>query len=111
MPWPQPLPQSGRIGMASSSTCSLRWQEGGGAQGEQAWEIPWQQAAIEDVAAFEECLQLPADSFPRIRSGRALGEAAGVLGTPSVWLNGRLFAGRSLTDFRQAGRDLMLRGG
>lgn len=48
---------------------------------------------------------------PRIRSGRALGEAAGVLGTPTVWLNGRLFAGRSLTDFRQAGRDLMRPGG
>ena len=83
----------------------------GGGQGEQAWEIPWQEAAIEDVEAFEECLQMPADSFPRIRSGRALGEAAGVLGTPTVWLNGRLFAGRSLTDFRQAGRDLMRRGG
>jgi len=57
-------------------------------------------AGIPDVAAFERCIQLPVDSFLRIGAGRALGESIGVVGTPTIWVNGRQHSGRSVEAFR-----------
>lgn len=65
---------------------------------------------VADVEAFSMCLGLPADSFPRIADGKKLGERAGVFGTPTVWVNGRPFGGRTVADFErflegEGGRD------
>lgn len=66
------------------------------------WEMVARNAGLEDLTAFGQCLLLPADSFPRIGLGRTLGETAGIIGTPTVWLNGRGFAGRTLAEFTKA---------
>lgn len=39
---------------------------------------------------FRDCMEMPADSFPRIASGRALGDRTGVRATPTVWVNGKV---------------------
>lgn len=53
---------------------------------------PWREYANEsrvpDLEAFDTCISLPADSFPRIQNGRDLGSRTGVRGTPTVWING-----------------------
>lgn len=46
-------------------------------------------AGVEDLHAFERCVMLPADSFPRIQHGLDIGARAGVRGTPTVWVNGK----------------------
>jgi protein-disulfide isomerase len=56
--------------------------------------LPWERfaenAGVSELAAFSECVKLPADSFPRIRDGRSVGKRTGVTGTPTTWINGRV---------------------
>lgn len=54
------------------------------------WVAFAKEAGVADLTGFEQCADLPADSFPRIEYGRSLGERAGVNATPTVWLNGRV---------------------
>lgn len=77
--------------------------------GEISWDVFASEAGVKDLAAFQECMLSTIEDFPRITAGRALGERIGVLGTPSVWINGRLYRGeRSFSGFRKAVEDLGL---
>jgi protein-disulfide isomerase len=58
--------------------------------GSVAWKNFAQEAGVPDHEAFAACLLLSADSFPRISEGIALGQRAGVVGTPTTWINGRV---------------------
>jgi hypothetical protein len=42
------------------------------------WRSYAEQAGVQDLALFEQCVELPADSFPRIERGRSIGEETGV---------------------------------
>lgn len=78
--------------------------------GETRWGALAADAGIRDIPAFEACTQLPADTFERIGAGRALGERIGVIGTPTVYVNGRSFNGRSVAAFRDRAEELGLSG-
>lgn len=54
-----------------------------------------QKAELPDTEEFEACLARPQGSFPRIAEGRRIGEETGVVGTPTVWINGRLAQART----------------
>lgn len=70
--------------------------------GSRDWRGIAADAGIPDLDEFEECIQLPRDTFPRIAAGRALGTRIGVTGTPEVWINGELLQGpRLLVTFRK----------
>ena len=47
-------------------------------------------AGVADLDAFETCSSLGADSFPRIARGLEIGARAGVQGTPTFWVNGKV---------------------
>lgn len=57
--------------------------------GVKTWDSYAKEAQVPDLARFGLCVLQPADSFPRIAYGRALGERTGVRGTPHIWINGR----------------------
>ena len=67
-----------------------------------------ERAGIPDVAAFEACAALPVDSFPRIEAGRDLGLRRNVTGTPTIYVNGRRFGGRSFREFQEVAEKLGL---
>ncbi len=69
--------------------------------GLKAWETLAADAGVADPHEFSECIRLPAEAFARIAAGRELGKRIGVRGTPEVWINGELFLGRSLAEFRE----------
>ena len=79
-----------------------------GSIGPEAWGKLAKDAELPDLLGFERCVQSPAEDFPRIAAGWALGERIGVTGTPSVWVNGELFLGRDLDSFRKRARELGL---
>lgn len=57
-------------------TCGATPSLGGDKQewlGSKDWVIFAEEAGVPDLAAFEECVKLPADSFARIDTGRDLG--------------------------------------
>ena len=54
----------------------------------QSWTSLALAAGVADGDAFNLCVALPLDSFPRIAYGRDLGARTGVIGTPTVWVNG-----------------------
>lgn len=76
--------------------------------GSKAWEGFAKDAGLPDLLGFEQCIQSPPEAFPRIAAGRALGARIGVTGTPSVWVNGEFFYGRTLEAFRERARKLGL---
>ena len=78
--------------------------------GSKDWGELAEEAGIPDVGTFEECMKLPADSFPRIEAGRALGLRRNIRGTPTLFVNGRRFGGRSFEEFRNAAEQLGLEG-
>lgn len=53
---------------------------------------PWveyaREAGVPNVARFASCLELPADSFPRIAEGLDVASRTNVAGTPTIWVNG-----------------------
>lgn len=57
--------------------------------GREPWEGFAVEAGVADLGAFSGCMELPADSFPRIGQGIALAARTGARGTPTVWVNGR----------------------
>ena len=69
--------------------------------GSKDWVTFAEEAGIADLAAFEACMELPANSFPRIDAGRDIGSRRGVTGTPTIYVNGRRFGGRSFEEFRE----------
>lgn len=70
------------------------------------WVSFAQEAGVPELEAFEECVKLPADSFPRIGAGRALGLQRNVTGTPTLFVNGRRFGGRSFEEFAEVAEQL-----
>jgi len=70
------------------------------------WEAMGEEAGIQELSGFLKCIQRPEGNFPRISAGRALGERIGVRGTPSVWVNGESFLGRTFGEFRQKVREV-----
>ena len=76
--------------------------------GSKDWATFAEEAGIADLAAFEACMELPANSFPRIDAGRDIGSRRGVTGTPTIYVNGRRFGGRSFEEFREVAEQLGL---
>ena len=76
--------------------------------GRKDWAAFADEAGIPDLAAFEECVKLPVDSFPRIDTGRDLGESRNVSGTPTLFVNGRRFDARSFDELRGVAEKLGL---
>ena len=74
--------------------------------GTRDWVSFAREAGVPDLAAFEECVKLPAESFPRIGAGRELGLRRNVTGTPTVFVNGRRFGGRSFEEFAEVAEQL-----
>ena len=70
------------------------------------WVSFAQEAGVPELEAFEECVKLPADSFPRIGAGRELGLQRNVTGTPTLFVNGRRFGGRSFEEFADVAEQL-----
>lgn len=65
------------------------------------WRDIAKAAGVPDLEAFDHCRKLPADSFPRIAAGKALGARIGVRGTPAVVLDGKLLPrAPSLSDLQ-----------
>lgn len=56
--------------------------------GAESWEAFALMANVPDLTSFSHCISLPTDSFPRIAEGRRVGQANGVVGTPTTWVNG-----------------------
>lgn len=77
--------------------------------GNKDWRAFAEEAGIPDLTAFEACLTLPVDSFPRIDAGRDLGRRRNLRGTPALYVNGRRFGGRSFDEFRTVAEKLGLR--
>lgn len=76
--------------------------------GSKDWVTFAEEAGIPDLTAFAECVQLPAEAFPRIDAGRDLGMRRNVNGTPTLYVNGRRFGGRSFEEFREVAEKLGL---
>ena len=76
--------------------------------GSKEWVTFAEEAGIPDLAAFNECVKLPADSFPRIDAGRELGERRNVTGTPTLFVNGRRLGARSFEEFQELAEKLGL---
>ena len=76
--------------------------------GSKDWVILAEEAGIPDLPAFEACVDEPVDSFSRIGAGRDLGLRRGVTGTPTVYVNGRRFGGRSFKEFQEVAEKLGL---
>ena len=69
--------------------------------GSKSWTALAEEAGVPDLGLFEQCVKRPAETFPRIGDGQELGRRIGVRGTPSVWIDGELFQGRTLSAFRE----------
>ena len=76
--------------------------------GSKDWRTFAEEAGVQDIAAFDACTALPADSFPRIDAGSGLGRRWNVGGTPTLFVNGRLFGGRTFQDLKRFADDLGL---
>ena len=76
--------------------------------GNKDWVTFAEEAEIADLTAFEECVALPADSFPRIDAGRQLGERRNVTGTPTLFVNGRRLGARSFDELQEVAEKLGL---
>jgi protein-disulfide isomerase len=74
--------------------------------GSEDWASLAGAAGVPDLTAFGACIALPLAEFDRILAGRALGKRLGVSGTPTLWVNGRLFRGRTLRDFLEEAKRL-----
>lgn len=76
--------------------------------GSKDWVTFAEEARIPDLEAFEACVKQPVDSFPRINAGRDLALRRNVTGTPTVYVNGRRFGGRSFEEFQEVAEKLGL---
>ncbi len=74
--------------------------------GSKDWVAFAEEAGVPDLAAFEACMKQPVDSSPRIDAGRDLGLRRNVTGTPTLYVNGRLFGGRSFEEFQEVAEKL-----
>jgi protein-disulfide isomerase len=61
---------------------------------ERAWSALAEETGVSDGERFSECIAAPPEAFARIGAGIALGERIGIIGTPSVYVNGALFTDR-----------------
>lgn len=63
---------------------------------------PWvevaEHAGVEDLVAFESCIDLPPSSFSRIADGIALALEHEVKGTPTLFVNGERTSGTALAE-------------
>ncbi len=76
--------------------------------GSKDWVVFAEEAGVPDLTGFRECTEMPADSFPRIDAGRDLGLRWSVSGTPTLFVNGRRFGGRSFRELQDVAKDLGL---
>jgi len=76
--------------------------------GSKDWVAFAEEAEIPDLIAFEECVALPADAFPRIDAGRQLGKRRNVTGTPTLFVNGRRLGARSFAELQEVAEKLGL---
>jgi protein-disulfide isomerase len=67
--------------------------------GSESWVYFAERSSVQDIPAFTACTERDPSEFRRISTGRAHGEASGILGTPTVWLNGEPISARSVADF------------
>ena len=58
--------------------------------GSKNWQEFASESGVRDLDLFSGCVKLPADSFPRIAYGLALGKRTRVPGTPTIWINGKV---------------------
>jgi len=58
-------------------------------------------ARLPYLDAFTKCVTRPQESFRRIAEGRRIGRETGVVGTPTVWVNGRLAHARTFDALLQ----------
>ena len=79
--------------------------------GSKYWVTFAEEAGVPDLAAFNECVKLPADSFPRIQAGRDLGQSRNIGGTPTLCVNGRRFDARSFAELQGVAEELGLESG
>jgi protein-disulfide isomerase len=75
--------------------------------GIKSWAQLASDAGVSDLSAFESCIRMPVDHFPRIAAGRLLGEKYGVSGTPTIWLNGRVAPRSDLRTIRTLARKVL----
>jgi protein-disulfide isomerase len=68
--------------------------------GKKPWSRFAEDVGILDGPAFDECVALPPDSFPRISNGREIAERTGARGTPTVWVNGMVASRLDLESLR-----------
>lgn len=71
---------------------------------EERQSIPWgilaAESGVGDLTSFRACIEEPLERFERVIAGRDLAERLGLQGTPTVWVNGRVFdRGRSMEAF------------
>jgi hypothetical protein len=74
--------------------------------GQRPWRDYARTTGVSDLEAFDECITMPPDSFPRIAYGRRLGERTGVRGTPALWMNGRVMGRTDLATLRTWAEEL-----
>ena len=67
--------------------------------GSHPWQTYADRSRIGDLFQFERCMSRDLEEFRKIVEGRAIGQATGVVGTPTVWINGTLTAHRTVVDF------------
>lgn len=77
--------------------------------GVKPWTAFAEEAGLGDIRAFAECIQRPAETFSRIAAGDSLGRAIGVIGTPTLWVNGTKLTERSMVFVRERAEDLGVR--
>jgi len=76
--------------------------------GSKDWVTFAEEAGVPDLEAFEACVNQPVDSFTRIDAGRDLGLRRNINGTPTLFVNGRRFGGRSFRELQEVAEKLGL---
>lgn len=63
------------------------------------WNDFARHAGLSDLDSFQRCISRPVEDFERIALGRRIGEENGVMGTPTVWVNGLVVRARTVSEF------------
>jgi protein-disulfide isomerase len=71
--------------------------------GKSTEEVDWRSlasdAGLHNLSDFMQCMERPAEDFPRIQAGKEFGRERGVAGTPTVWVNGFRSEARTIESF------------
>jgi protein-disulfide isomerase len=69
--------------------------------GHVAWDAIAAGAGVPDHESFVSCMERPPETFLRIARGLTLGESAGVRGTPTLFIDGRMAGRRTVVDLSE----------